>query len=152
IDDVPTFTLNVLFSNDLESALLGTDGDGTDEGEIVDGGQYPYGSASRMATVMDNLRKEAVTGWPSRGQALWRGEVSLSGGDNFLAGPEFSASQEEGAPFYDARAVEGIGFDATTIGNHEFDFGPEVFADFISEFDGSLDHVSTNVDVSGEPS
>lgn len=150
-DDAPVFTLNVLFTNDMESALLGVPGDGTDEGEIVDGGQNPYGSPSRMATVMDDLRKEAVTGWPKPGQSPWRGEVSLSGGDNFLAGAEFSASQEEGAPFYDARAVEQIGFDASTIGNHEFDFGPETFADFISAFDGSLEFVSTNVDVSGEP-
>ncbi|GAA1197307.1 bifunctional metallophosphatase/5'-nucleotidase [Prauserella alba] len=150
-DDVPAFTLNVLFANDMESALLGVSGDGTDEGEIVDGGQQPYGSPSRMATVMDDLRKDAVTGWPEPGQALWRGEVAVSGGDNFLAGPEFSASQEDGAPFYDARAVDEIGFDATTIGNHEFDFGPEAFADFISAFDGSLEFVSTNVDVSGEP-
>ncbi|MCP2253177.1 5'-nucleotidase [Prauserella aidingensis] len=150
-DDVPTFTLNVLFTNDMESALLGVSGDGTDEGEIVDSGQNPYGSPSRMATVMDDLRKEAVTGRPEPGQSPWRGEVTLSGGDNFLAGPEFSASQEEGAPFYDARAVEEIGFDASTIGNHEFDFGPETFADFISAFDGSLQFVSTNVDVSGEP-
>ncbi|OLT46611.1 bifunctional metallophosphatase/5'-nucleotidase [Saccharomonospora sp. CUA-673] len=151
-DDVPVFTLNVLFSNDMESALLGTDGDGTDEGEIVDGGMRPYGSASRMATVFENLRKEAVTGKPAEGQAAWRGEVSVSGGDNFLAGPEFSASEEEGAPFYDAKAVAGLDLDATTIGNHEFDFGPELFADFIDEFDGDLPHVSANVDVSGEPS
>lgn len=150
-DDVPAFTLNVLFANDMESALLGVPGDGTDEGAIVDGGQNPYGSPSRMATVMDELRKDAVTGWPAPGQALWRGEVAVSGGDNFLAGPEFSASEEEGAPFYDARAVEEIGFDATAIGNHEFDFGPEAFADFISAFEGSLEFVSTNVDVSGEP-
>nr|WP_246381844.1 5'-nucleotidase C-terminal domain-containing protein [Prauserella isguenensis] len=150
-DDVPTFTLNVLFANDMESALLGVPGDGADEGEIVDGGQNPYGSPSRMATVMDDLRSDALTGPPRPGQSPWRGEVTLSGGDNFLAGPEFSASQEEGAPFYDARAVDGIDFDASTIGNHEFDFGPETFADFISAFDGSLPFVSTNVDVSGEP-
>lgn len=148
---VPTFTLSVLFTNDMESALLGVAGDGTDEGPIVDGGANPYGSPSRVATLMDTLRKDATTGRPKPGQSPWRGEITLSGGDNFLAGPEFSASLEPGAPFYDAVAVDRIGYDASAIGNHEFDFGPEVFADFITEFDGSLDFVSANLDVSGEP-
>ncbi|WP_307831947.1 bifunctional metallophosphatase/5'-nucleotidase [Prauserella cavernicola] len=151
LDKIPTFTLSVLFTNDMESALLGVAGDGTDEGPIADGGANPYGSPSRAATLMDDLRKEATTGLPKRGQALWRGEVALSGGDNYLAGPEFSASLEDDAPFYDALAMQGIGYDGSAIGNHEFDFGPEIFGDFIESFGGSLDFVSANLDVSGEP-
>ncbi|MFF5988917.1 bifunctional metallophosphatase/5'-nucleotidase [Prauserella flavalba] len=150
-DRFPVFTLSVLFTNDMESALLGVAGDGTDEGPILDGGANPYGSPSRVATLMDDLRQEATTGKPRRGQAPWRGEVTLSGGDNYLAGPEFSASLENGVPFYDALAVEGIGYDASAIGNHEFDFGPDVFGQFIESFGGSLDFVSANLDVSGEP-
>ncbi|WP_228714338.1 bifunctional metallophosphatase/5'-nucleotidase [Prauserella endophytica] len=100
---------------------------------------------------MDDLRKEATTGKPKPGQAPRRGEVTLSGGDNFLAGPEFSASLENGVPFYDALAVDGIGYDVSAIGNHEFDFGPDVFGQFIESFGGSLDFVSANLDVSGEP-
>ncbi|ASR38008.1 bifunctional metallophosphatase/5'-nucleotidase [Prauserella marina] len=152
LSKIPTFTLSVLFTNDMESALLGVEGDGTDEGPIVDGGDRPYGSPSRAKTLMNKLRKEATTGWPKPGQALWRGEVTVSGGDNFLAGPEFSASLENGVPFYDALAIKEIGYDASAVGNHEFDFGPEVFGEFIESLGGSLDYVSANLDVSGEPS
>nr|WP_235999068.1 5'-nucleotidase C-terminal domain-containing protein [Qaidamihabitans albus] len=147
----PAFTLSVHFTNDMESALLGVAGDGTDEGSITDGGANPYGSASRTKTLVDQLRKEATTGKPARGQAGRRGEITLSGGDNFLAGPEFSASLERGVPFYDAIAVDEIGYDASIIGNHEFDFGPEVFGQFVESFGGSLDFVSANLDFSGEP-
>jgi len=37
------------------------------------------------------------------------------------------------------------------IGNHEFDFGPNVFAKFIRGFDPDVPFVSSNLDVSGEP-
>ncbi|MEU6645809.1 5'-nucleotidase C-terminal domain-containing protein [Saccharomonospora sp. NPDC046836] len=147
----PNFTLSVLFTNDMESALLGVAGNSTDEGPILDGGANPYGSPSRVATLMDELRKDATTGKPRRGQAAKRGEVTLSAGDNYLAGPELSASMADGAPFYDAIAVNEIGYDVSTIGNHEFDFGPDVFAEFVDGVGGSLTFVSANIDVSGEP-
>src|SRR5690606_34647545 len=56
----PKFTLHVLFTNDAESALLGVEGDGTDEGPIVDDGPRPYGSASRMVALTKKLRAEAT--------------------------------------------------------------------------------------------
>ncbi|WP_425440442.1 bifunctional metallophosphatase/5'-nucleotidase [Prauserella shujinwangii] len=149
--DRPFFTLSVLFTNDMESALLGVPGSGGDEGPILDGGANPYGSPSRVKTLMDDLRAEATTGKPRRGQAAWRGEITVSGGDNFLAGPEFSASLDRGVPFYDALAVREIGYDVSAVGNHEFDFGPDTFADFIESFGGSLPFVSSNLDFSGEP-
>lgn len=149
---LPVFTLTTLFTNDGESALLGVDGDGTDEGSITDGGESPYGSVSRTATLMDDLRAQAVRGLPKRGQALLRGEITLSGGDNYLAGPEFSASTDNGVPYYDTLAAKAIGYDASAVGNHEFDFGPEVFADFVRGFDGSLPFLTSNLDVSGEKS
>jgi 5'-nucleotidase len=37
------------------------------------------------------------------------------------------------------------------IGNHEFDFGPEVLADFIEGFASGVPFLSANLDVSGEP-
>ncbi|GAB3508558.1 bifunctional metallophosphatase/5'-nucleotidase [Amycolatopsis cihanbeyliensis] len=151
LDRFPIFTLNVLFTNDTESALLGVEGDGTDEGPIVDGGMRPYGSPSRARTVLDDARREAVTGWPKPGQALWRGHLTLSGGDNFLAGPEFAASLDSGVPFYDGIATREMGYDASAIGNHEFDFGPDTFADFIDSTGGELPFVSANLDFSGEP-
>ncbi|OQO92477.1 bifunctional metallophosphatase/5'-nucleotidase [Saccharomonospora piscinae] len=145
------FTLAVLFSNDAESALLGVHGDGTDEGPIVDGGDRPYGSPSRAAALLDRLRAEATTGKPGPGQAGRRGEIALSGGDNFLAGPEYAASTVEGAPFYDALALEHLDLDASALGNHDFDFGPDVLDRFLDTAGDSLPFVSANLDVSGEP-
>jgi 5'-nucleotidase len=75
----------------------------------------------------------------------------LSSGDNFLAGAEFAASLEKGVPFYDSIAMSHVGYDAIAIGNHEFDFGPDVLADFIEGFSPTVPFLSANLDVSGEP-
>jgi 5'-nucleotidase len=127
------FTLTVLHNNDGESQLLNAGG------EIID-----FGGVARFATLVENLRAEAISGAGNEGVIL------LSSGDNFLAGPEFTASQEKGVPFYDTIAIDSIGYDAMAIGNHEFDFGPELLADFIEGFDGRLPFVSANLDFSGE--
>jgi 5'-nucleotidase len=77
----------------------------------------------------------------------------LSSGDNFLAGPEFNASLQlpPGQPFYDAVAVDLIGYDALAIGNHEFDFGPDVLARFISDVSTTQPpFLSANLDFSLE--
>lgn len=126
------FTLVILHNNDGESQLLHAGGDIQD-----------FGGAARFATLVNNLRAQA--------EAQNRGVVLLSSGDNFLAGPEFNASQTKGQPFYDTIAINLIGYDAMAIGNHEFDFGPDVLADFIEGFGGSLPFVSANLDFSGEP-
>lgn len=131
----PGFQLTLLHSNDGESKLLGAPVDPAN-----------YGGIARFATVVDNLREEAVVAPGQRG-----GSVLLSSGDNFLAGPEFQASLDKGVPFYDSIALREIGYDASAIGNHEFDFGPDVLADFIEGFDGEVPFVSANLDVSDEP-
>ena len=130
----PAFTLTVLHNNDGESQLI-------DAGS----GLEDFGGVARFATLVDELRAEALEGAGSRGVLL------LSSGDNFLAGPEFNASLEKGVPFYDTIAMQLIGYDAAAIGNHEFDFGPDVLADFINGFDPSPPFVSANLDFGGEP-
>ena len=106
-----------------------------------------------FATLVQNLKYEATHG--SRNPNLTpggkRGVIMVSSGDNFLAGPEFNASLEKGVAFYDTIAMDLIGYDAAAIGNHEFDFGPDVLADFIEGFVGPLPFVSANLDFSGEP-
>jgi 5'-nucleotidase len=44
-----------------------------------------------------------------------------------------------------------IGYDAIAIGNHEFDFGPDVLADFIRGFTPPVPFVSANLDFNQEP-
>lgn len=136
----PAFTLTILHNNDGESKLINAPA------------SPDFGGVARFATLVDDLRAEATRGRAPEGQAARRGVILLSSGDNFLAGPEFQASLEKGVPFYDSIALDEIGYDAMAIGNHEFDFGPDVFADFIESFGRDAPpFVSANLDVSGEP-
>ena len=82
------------------------------------------------------------------------GVVLLSSGDNFLAGPEFNASltRPPGEPIYDAVGYDLIRYDAFAIGNHEFDFGPDILERFITSFSvNQTPFLSSNLDYSGEP-
>jgi 5'-nucleotidase len=129
--DDAAFWLTLLHNNDGESKLLGT-GDS--------------GGVARIATVVKRLRGASAS--PEGARA---GTLTVSSGDNFLAGPEFNASLERGVPFYDSIALNRIGYDAVTIGNHEFDFGPDVLADVIRGARRTGPWISANLDVSPEP-
>lgn len=120
--------LTILHNSDAESQLLPT--------EIA--GQQ-YGGAARFVTAMRTLRDNAI--------AAGRNVLTLSSGDNFLAGPEFNASLANGV-YYDAQVINAIGYDAVVIGNHEFDFGPARLADFIAATDSSIPFLSANLDFS----
>lgn len=136
----PAYTLTILHNNDGESRLTGAPGN------------PDFGGVARFATLVGQLRKDATTGKPKQGQSARRGAVLLSSGDNFLAGPEWQASLDKGVPFYDSLALNRIGYDAFAIGNHEFDFGPDVLADFIESFGRKPPpFLSANLDVSDEP-
>jgi len=147
------------------------------ESQLIDAGSgiESFGGVARFATLVDNLEREAkrrpraggppvelagaslvpggATGRPPRdldnpGAAA----VLVSSGDNFLAGPEFNLSIQKGPPHFDAIALDLIGYDAFALGNHEFDFGPEILADFIESFEFTMPpFLSANLDVSGEP-
>ncbi|CAN5368723.1 hypothetical protein BH20ACT5_BH20ACT5_17840 [soil metagenome] len=108
---------------------------------------------ARFATLVDELRAESQLRPPFDPDGPRRsGELMLSSGDNFLAGPEFRARLDKGVPYCDSIAMRLIGYDASAIGNHEFDFGPDVLAAFIAGFGGETPFVSANLDVSAEPS
>jgi len=109
-----TFDLVVLHNNDAESQLINA-GSGLED----------FGGVARFKSLVDKLRYMA--------KRNHQRVLMLSSGDNFLAGPEFNASLSlpEGVPYYDSKAVDLIKYDAMAIGNHEFDFGPDVLARFI---------------------
>ena len=78
----------------------------------------------------------------------------LSSGDNFLAGIAFNASLNRGLdqPYYDAIVLDSLDYDAICIGNHDFDFGPDVLEKMITDFQVSMPpYLSANLDFSGEP-
>jgi 2',3'-cyclic-nucleotide 2'-phosphodiesterase (5'-nucleotidase family) len=130
------YWLTILHNNDGESQLI----------DAGTGALEDFGGVARFASVVKGLRMEA-----SSLPGAKKGVLMLSSGDNFLAGPEFAVSLEKGVPFYDSIALDLIGYDAMAIGNHEFDFGPDVLADFIEGFRKPPPFLSANLDVSGEP-
>ena len=132
-------TVTILHLNDNESKLL-----------HAGSGMEDFGGAARTVTVVKNLRLTSPTDVV----------LTLSSGDNFLAGPEFKASLAAYNPaldgantYYDARALNAIGFDAILLGNHDFDFGPDLLKDFISTgFPNAFPRfLSANIDFAGEP-
>lgn len=133
------FQLTILHSNDGETRLLN-----------AGGSQAQYGGVDRFATLARRLRAEAGNCGRTGGSLL------ISSGDNFLAGAQFNASLSlpSNARFYDTVALDLIGYTVSAIGNHEFDFGPDVTARFIRGF-GVANRaplfLSANLDVSGEP-
>jgi 5'-nucleotidase len=121
------YWLTIFHNNDGESDLL-PDGDA--------------GGAARYITRLNELRGEVDPAW---------GQLTLSSGDNFLAGPVFNAGLEQGVPFYDTIIMDLIGYDAVCLGNHDFDFGPDVLADFISGYTTPVPYLSSNLDFGAEP-
>ncbi|MEL7371481.1 MAG: bifunctional metallophosphatase/5'-nucleotidase, partial [Myxococcota bacterium] len=108
--------------------------------------------APRFSAVLDALRNE----FPN--------SVTLSSGDNFIAGPWASVSGDDalaatvGIPATfrpDIVMMNAMGFQASCIGNHEFDSGPSGFATAIvsettetSTYTGAnFPYLSSNVDV-----
>ena len=114
---VHAFSLTILHNNDGESDLRRSTVDGVE-----------YGGIDQYVRLIDELKAASTTD----------GLLTLSSGDNFLAGPEFNASLTDGtydpAKAYDARALDAIGYDAIILGNHDFDFGPDTLADFIGTY------------------
>jgi len=129
------YTLNLLHNNDGESQLL-------DAGSDLE----LYGGIDRFVSlVRDRKRIARANDWTP---------ITISSGDNFLAGPEFNASfvtrGTEEAVYYDALGLGNIGYDAIVIGNHDFDFGPTVLAEFINAVKGDVPYLSANLDMSAE--
>ena len=139
--DSAAFTLTILHNNDGESSLLPSEVEGVE-----------YGGIARFVNEVENERRLAGGRSYDEGESHRRGVVTLNSGDNFLAGLTREASNEAGVD-YDALAVTQVGYDALGIGNHEFDFGPEVFAGFAEavQAKGFLPMVSANLDFSQEP-
>lgn len=130
--------LTLLHNNDAESALLPT---------TVDG--QPFGGVANFATLVDQLRDDALD------QSTFKGAkdaaLLVSSGDNFLASAQWQASLDKGVPYYDAMAMDMIGYDAVAIGNHDFDFGPDVFEGFVESFTTGTPFLSANLDFTNEP-
>ena len=121
-------TVTILHNNDGESKLL----------PDVESG---FPGVARFVAAMRELQAAAAESGPV---------VTLTSGDNFLASLELGVSLDREGPMYDSVALSGI-YDAMALGNHDFDFGPDVTARFIEGFDPPIPFLSANLDVSAEP-
>ena len=124
-----TFTLTIIHNNDGESKLLPDEDAG-------------YPGVARFAAMMKLVQAGAA--------AVGDGVVTLTSGDNFLASQELGISLAREGPLYDSVALSGL-YDAMGLGNHDFDFGPDVTARFIEGFDPQIPFLAANLDFSAEP-
>ena len=123
------FSFTLFHNSDGESALINAPG------------QVNYGGVARFASKLNQLR--TATAGP---------KLTLNAGDMFLAGPQLDATlSNPAAPFYDALALNTMGYDTMTLGNHEFDFGPAVTRRYINQFTGNPRFLSANLNFSAEP-
>jgi 5'-nucleotidase / UDP-sugar diphosphatase len=115
------YTLNVLHINDMHSRIQSIsrfDSTCSDSDE-ADGNCY--GGVGRLATKL----------WERRGQLEDEGAnvITLDAGDQFM-GSLFYTTYKGKA---EVEFMNTIGFDVMALGNHEFDDGPDVLADFVEE-------------------
>jgi 5'-nucleotidase len=133
---LPDFWLHVLHNNDGECKVL-----------PLSGSQAGFGGAARFKTLVDTLKAQADT---PRGDGVDQGWVMISSGDNILPGVNFNASLDRGVPFYDSVLLDLIGYSAVTLGNHDFDLGPDVLADLIRGT-ATTTFISANLSFAAEP-
>ena len=111
-DAVPSgFTLEIVHVNDMHGAAAGIDG----RGAPADDDRHSVGGFARAAAFI----KAEKAGRPH--------VLALDAGDRWQGSLFFRT----GGPDFLARACAGIPFDASTLGNHEFDLGVEALARYI---------------------
>lgn len=96
--------ITILHTNDVHSRV---------EPFPLDGGKYQgLGGAARRATIIDTIRKEE------------KNILLLDAGDIFQGTPYFNAFHGE----VEMKLMSAMGYDAATIGNHDFDDGIETLS------------------------
>lgn len=117
----PRLALTILHTNDVHSHYLAPSGAPTGSG-----------GAARLATLIDGARAEA------------RHTLLLDAGDQFQGSLLFTV----GGPDVVADVMNALGYDAMTVGNHEFDLGPAGLARLIARAQFSV--LSANIDATAE--
>jgi 5'-nucleotidase/UDP-sugar diphosphatase len=112
-DGKKTFT--ILHTNDLHSNFIGL-GPASDYSPYILNNDQTRGGFARLATLIAQRREARES----------QGPVLVLDGGDFSMGTAFGAAiRETGAEF---QLMSRMGYDATTIGNHEYDFGPDGLA------------------------
>lgn len=137
-------TLTLLHNNDGESSLAPLGYGVGDESTLEVGG----------APAFKAVLEREIASAREAGNAV----LNVYAGDSFLASALLTCSSPEDAmsdtTVYDAVAQAQMPYDVHVLGNHEFDYGPDFLARYISAFgsDMGLDQpfISANLDFSAE--
>lgn len=127
------YTLNILHTNDFHARFEPISKyNSTCAPEDNDAGEC-FGGSARLATAIEEARADSPN------------PVLVDGGDQF-----------QGTLFYNyykgklaAEMMNRLGYDAMTVGNHEFDDGPEVLRGFMDAVEFPV--LMSNADTSREP-
>jgi len=128
VNQATDFTLQLLHLADAEAGLLASQ------------------TAPNLAALVDAF------------DGTYPNTLILAGGDNYIPGPFAAAGTDASVaathtrgnnPFAaDIEIHNRIGVEASTVGNHEFDFGTNAFSDAIN--DTTFPYLSSNLDFSGD--
>ena len=137
-------TLTLLHNNDGESSLAPL-GYGVGEDSTLE-----VGGAPAFKAVLEREIADA--------QGTGNAVLNVYAGDSFLASALLTCSAPEDAMsdavVYDALAQAQMPYDVHVLGNHEFDYGPDFLARYISGFAGEMGldqpFISANLDFSAE--
>lgn len=112
----------ILFTSDEHSHLFASPPELDDYPQATTAGTGALlGGISRRAAVLAKERKSAKDAGKS--------SITVSAGDNHMGG---LAQVTFGTSAVDLGAMKALGYDVTTVGNHELDFGPDPLAKAIS--------------------
>ncbi len=127
------YTLTVLHTNDFHARFepiskydSGCSAEDNDAGEC-------FGGSARMMTAIADAKARS-NNW-----------LLVDGGDQFQGTLFYTYYKGKAA----AEMMNKMGYDAMTVGNHEFDDGPEVLRGFVDAVDFPI--LMSNADISGEP-
>jgi 5'-nucleotidase / UDP-sugar diphosphatase len=105
-----------LHTNDIHSKLTGT-GPEFEYSPLIVNNDKTVGGFARLATIFKQVEQKSP-----------ESTLILDAGD-FLMGSLFHAAEEETG--FQTNLMQKMGYDFITLGNHEFDFGPETLAKII---------------------
>jgi len=112
--------LVILHTNDEHSHLLGFGPEADDFPVAASAGSGIKGGVSRRSVVL-NAQRDAA-------KAAGAETLTVSAGDNMM-GTLTQIAATTASPDY--KIMKMLGYDITTLGNHEFDFGPNALATII---------------------
>jgi len=127
------YSLTILHTNDFHARFEPISKyDGPCSAEDNDAGEC-FGGSARLVTAIEEAKARS-NNW-----------ILVDGGDQFQGSLFYTYYKGKLA----AEMMNKMGYTAMTVGNHEFDDGPEVLAGFVDAVEFPI--LMSNADISGEP-